>query len=91
MLRVEDAMLTAASAAAAAGDGTQERGAPVLYPDQALDTALQMFRHRRVLQVVSRQDVTHVLAVLTIDDVLRAYGVKYPSVRNMTAPPTPNL
>jgi CIC family chloride channel protein len=68
-LRVEDAMR------ATAGDAPMD-GGPVVHPDQALDTALQMFGARNVLTVVSRQDVTRRLGELRLEDVLSAYGVK---------------
>ena len=76
LLRVEDAMLAARMSEALGEAGNDEGAAPVLYPDQPLDAALQLFRHRGTLRVVSRQDVTRVLAVLTVDDVLRAYGIE---------------
>ena len=46
-----------------------------MHPDQALDTALQMFGARTVLPVVSRQDVTRQLGELRLADVLHAYGI----------------
>jgi CIC family chloride channel protein len=85
-LRVEDAMRSTPSAAVESP--VIDRGGPVLYPDQSLDTALQLFRHRRALPVVSRQDVTRVLAVLTVDDVLEAYGVERSTE---TAPDVPRM
>jgi CIC family chloride channel protein len=90
LLRVEDAMLIAESGEAAADTVTDDRGAPVLYPDQSLDTALQLFQHRRALRVVSRQDITRVIAVLTVGDVLRAYGVE-PSAAVRDPAPIPDL
>lgn len=77
MLRVEDAMTVLPDAAAVASIG-DEAGppAPVLHPDQSLDTALHTFGSRRELAVVSRRDVSRVLGVLRLDDVLRAYGVR---------------
>ena len=76
MLRVEDAMTAqsefAAVPVALADDG---RPAPVLHPDQSLDTALRAFGSRRELAVVSRRDVTRVLGTVKLQDVLRAYGV----------------
>ena len=48
---------------------------PALYPDQSLDAALQLFGDRAVLAVVSREEVTRVLGELTLEDVLRAYGI----------------
>jgi CIC family chloride channel protein len=67
-LRVEDAMR------ATDANGPLEAG-PVVHPDQALDTALQMFGERTVLPVVSRQDVTRRLGELSLKDVLHAYGI----------------
>jgi CIC family chloride channel protein len=70
-LRVEDAMRLTAEASS-----EDLRGAPIIHPDQALDTALQMFGDRAVLPVVSRRDVTRQLGELTLDDVLKAYGIR---------------
>lgn len=49
--------------------------APVLYPDQSLDSALRLFKSHPALAVVSRQEGRRVLGVLTIEDALRAYGI----------------
>ena len=70
VLRVEDAMRRRSTARDA-----NARAMPVLYPDQSLDTALHLFGDRRVLTVVSREEVTGVLGELTLEDVLRAYGI----------------
>ena len=48
---------------------------PFLHPDESLDTALRTFGGRRTLPVVSRKDLTQVIGVITLEDVLRAYGV----------------
>jgi CIC family chloride channel protein len=73
-LRVEDAMRPLSSpAVAAATDG--EPPPPPLHPDQSLDAALRLFGHRRVLPVVSRQDVRQVLGELSLEDALRTYGI----------------
>jgi hypothetical protein len=86
-LRVEDAMRPAPMAPAgapgpSAGQATagqatagQATAGQVVYPDESLDTALRAFGTARVLHVVSRRDVTHVLGLLTLEDVLRAYGI----------------
>ena len=75
-LRVEDAMRVAPDPAAVPGAAMADGPlAPVLHPDQSLDTALRMFGRHRVLTVVSREDVTRVLGTLKLDDVLRAYGI----------------
>ncbi|MDQ3417771.1 MAG: chloride channel protein [Acidobacteriota bacterium] len=68
VLRVEDAMRPAAPGVGGDGD-------PVLHPDQSLDAALHAFGNRTVLAVVSREDLTRVLGELTLDDVLRTYGI----------------
>jgi CIC family chloride channel protein len=73
-LRVEDAM-----AAAAPGEpevaGFDET-APVLHPDEALDSALRLFGSRERLRVVSRRSPSTVLGTLSLADVLKAYGVR---------------
>jgi chloride channel protein, CIC family len=69
-LRVEDAMQTMPAANILTGR------APTLYPDQSLDSALRLFESHDALLVVSRQDSTRVLGVLTVDHALRAYGIK---------------
>jgi chloride channel protein, CIC family len=74
VLRVEDAM-TSASAGDVSLIEPDGEPVPILHPDQPLDTALREFRGRQVLPVVSRQDLTRVLGILTLDDVLRAYGI----------------
>ena len=74
-LRVEDAMRPATFAAAPTGQAAGSPPSPVLYPDQSLDSALQLFKDHDALTVVSRQDGRRVLAVLTVQDVLRAYGI----------------
>ena len=76
-LRVEDAMRPAPIAPATAPGPSpgQATAGQVVYPDESLDTALRAFGTARVLNVVSRRDVTHVLGLLTLEDVLRAYGI----------------
>jgi CIC family chloride channel protein len=71
VLRVEDAMSNA--------DTTPTETAqllPVVHPDQSLDAALLLFQHHRRLRVVSRRDVTRTLGLLTLEDALRAYGIR---------------
>jgi CIC family chloride channel protein len=70
VLRVEDAMRPGAMP-----EGSIQ-GQPVLHPDQSLDAALHAFGTRTVLAVVSRKDVTRVLGEITLDDVLRTYGIR---------------
>ena len=72
-LRVEDAMRH--GGAAPAGADAPPPSAAVVYPDQSLDSALRLFKSHTALAVVSRQDGARVLGVLTLEDVLRAYGV----------------
>jgi chloride channel protein, CIC family len=72
-LRVEDAMRPASHPIEASETSDP---APVLHPDQSLDTALRLFGERRLLPVVSRQDVTHILGELLLEDALRAYGIR---------------
>jgi hypothetical protein len=69
-LRVEDAMQTMPAA------NILTRREPVLYPDESLDRALRLFQSHEALLVVSRQDSSRVLGVLTVDHALRAYGIK---------------
>lgn len=71
-LRVEDAMRPGSGMVTETGAAPS----PFLHPDQSLDTALHLFGTRRVLPVVSRQDVTHTLGELRLDDVLRVYGIR---------------
>jgi CBS domain-containing protein len=63
-------MIDAASAVAETGG--------VLYPDQPLSVALEKMgsAHVDVLPVVSRADMRKILGVVTMPDVLAAYGVK---------------
>jgi chloride channel protein, CIC family len=84
VLRVEDAMVETAETPL-----TDARGRPLprLHPDQPLDAALRRFGARPSLPVVSREDVTRVLGVLFVEDVLRAYGVSRPSTGD--EPPGP--
>jgi CIC family chloride channel protein len=75
-LRVEDAMRDARLEMPPQGvAGAPPSSAPVLYPDQSLDSALGVFKSHQALAVVSRQDGRRVLGVLTLEDVLRAYGI----------------
>ena len=74
LLRVEDAMRPVSAPDAPRGHAA-DGVAPVLHPDQSLDSALRLFGHHRSLAVVSRQDIRQVLGILTLDDVLRTYGV----------------
>jgi hypothetical protein len=48
---------------------------PPLYPDLPLDAALRMFGTHSTLPVVSRRDATRVLGVISVEDVLKAYGI----------------
>ena len=73
VLRVEDAMRPAEDVTSA----TEPLSAsPIVHPDQSLETALRLFGRRRTLAVVSRRDLTSVVGTLTLEDVLKAYGVK---------------
>jgi CIC family chloride channel protein len=74
-LRVEDAMRPVES-----GPGpplADASGVPVppLYPDLPLDAALRTFGTHSMLPVVSRRDATRVLGVVSVEDVLKAYGI----------------
>jgi CIC family chloride channel protein len=62
---------------------------PILHPDQTLDAALRRFGSYRVLPVVSRRDLTEVLGTLSVDDVLRVYGIRDagPQERAAAEPP----
>lgn len=73
-LRVEDAMRPPPDG----GSAPPEPGAPVLHPDQSLDTALRLFGPYDALQVVSRRDVSQVIGTLRLADILRAYGIERP-------------
>jgi hypothetical protein len=75
-LSVEDAMRPAGGPGPAPPGVPAPRAAPVLHPDQSLDTALHLFGRHKVLEVVSRQDLSRVLGTLSLADVLRAYGVQ---------------
>ena len=70
-LRVEDAMRTAPMRNEAPATAVT----PVLYPDQPLDSALRAFKSHDALPVVSRRDGRDILGMLTVEDVLRAYGI----------------
>jgi CIC family chloride channel protein len=71
VLRVEDAM-----SSPDAGYDEALQALPVVHPDQSLDAALRLFEQHRRLRVVSRRDTTRTLGLLTLDDTLRAYGVR---------------
>jgi hypothetical protein len=71
--RVEDAMR---SADELAPDAEVSITAPIVHPDQSLETALQLFGRRRTLTVVSRQDLSLVIGTLSLEDVLNAYGIE---------------
>ena len=47
---------------------------PYAYPDQSLETALRLLHGRRLIPVVHRADPKRIVGVLTLDDVLQAYG-----------------
>jgi CIC family chloride channel protein len=68
VLRVEDAMQPVPAAAPL--DHIQ----PV-YPDVPLDVALRLLGQYPMLPVASRDDRHHVIGVLTLEDVHRAYGI----------------
>jgi CIC family chloride channel protein len=46
---------------------------PYLHPDHPLDTALRLMGERPLLPVVHRANVQHLLGVVSLDDVMRAY------------------
>jgi CIC family chloride channel protein len=71
--RVEDAMR---SADELAPDAEVSITAPIVHPDQSLETALRLFGRRRTLTVVSRQDLSLVIGTLSLEDVLNAYGIE---------------
>jgi hypothetical protein len=48
----------------------------VLYPDLPLDTALPLFRSHAALPVVSRHARGHVIGILTLEDVARAFRIE---------------
>lgn len=85
-LRVEDAMKPSSAFGDDGPPGADGRRAPVLHPDQPLDTALGLFRSHRVLRVVSRRNASEVLGWLTVEDALQAYGIR-PGTE--TGPPIP--
>lgn len=50
--------------------------APRLYPDLPVDSALRLLGDYPILPVVSRADAHKLVGVLTLEDVLAAYGVE---------------
>jgi CBS domain-containing protein len=53
---------------------------PHIHPDHLLDVALERMGHLHLdaLPVVSRANVREILGVITLPDVLRAYGIANP-------------
>jgi CIC family chloride channel protein len=53
---------------------------PHIHPDHTLDVALERMGHMHldVLPVVGRANVREILGVITLPDVLRAYGIVHP-------------
>jgi CIC family chloride channel protein len=68
VLRVEDAMQPVP-------EGADLTGAPRIYPDVPLDAAMRMLAGSPLLQVTSRSDRNTPIAVLSLQDVFRAYGL----------------
>ena len=64
----------------APGEHTEAEPQIVLHADQPLSVALEKMgaAHRESLPVVSRADLTKVLGVITLAEVLAAYGVEAP-------------
>ncbi len=65
--------------------------APVrhLYPDLSLDAALARFGHTRLLPVVRRDAPERIVGVLSVDDVLRFFGLVAQAERKAGAAETP--
>jgi chloride channel protein, CIC family len=74
-LRVEDAMQRVDPGTPVPLTDPHGSPAPPVYPDLPLDAALRLFGAHPVLPVVSRRETTRLLGMLTVDDVLRAYGI----------------
>jgi CIC family chloride channel protein len=68
VMRVEDAMRPLPPA-------VELDGAPHIYPDVPLDSAMRLLAQHRLLQVTSRNDRTTPIGVLSLEDVHRAYGL----------------
>ena len=82
-LRVEDAMAPSSRDAVAL---PEEEPLPAVHPDESLDAALRLFGPHRRLRVVSRRDAHRVLGILTLDEALKAYGVRSPAGEESHAP-----
>jgi chloride channel protein, CIC family len=50
-------------------------GAPSIYPDVTLDTAMRLLAVSPLLRVTSRADHTKPIGVLSLEDIFRAYGL----------------
>ncbi len=71
-LETLEALAVTGAAATLGTHATLPRVAPA-YPDELLDVALRLLGRVPVVPVVSRLDEHHVLGVVTLDDVKRAY------------------
>ena len=60
----------------ALGDAVTLKLAPRLYPDVSLDAALRLLSSQALLPVASRADPDRLIGVLSLPDVLKAYGVE---------------
>jgi len=68
VLRVEDAMQPVPVDA-------DLSGAPRIYPDVPLDSALRLLAHTEILRVASRANPEEAIGVLRLEDVHHAYGI----------------
>ncbi len=68
VLRVEDVMRPLPA-------GISLDGAPSIYPDVTLDTAMRLLSVSPLLRVTSRADHAKPIGVLALEDIFRAYGL----------------
>ena len=75
LMDAEELARLAADAPAAhkIGEGVSKGPLPIIFPDEPLEEVLRWVGDWAVLPVVSRADATKLEAVLTLEDILRAF------------------
>ena len=81
----KEKLLDLASDQAAGADSHPQR-LPQLYPDLSLDAALRQMGEWPLLPVVHRADVTKLVGVLSLGDILETYRKRGPALHDLAEP-----
>ena len=70
----------------ATADGSHPQPLPQLHPDHSLDVAMRQMGEKPLLPVVHRADLTKLVGVISLDDILETYRKRGPALHELAEP-----